>query len=203
MEKNTKVLLGATKDNEIVFANVRIDHPYYYSKALGRYTDETISTLSISFDLVKPFMANNLDLTQLFEDYNEGFDKADLYDLCKHYACSPQGLAEHQAAECGDVRDVIDCSLYNQMFNLDGDEWYFESSSCGQHDTRHDMKQYVSRLAYDGLLKLWDEYHLKPITELTMDYIDKLLNLLDVDQELWIKRFIMNNYEDLSEYSVM
>lgn len=125
-------------------------------------------------------------------------DKEYLYNMCETYHCAPQDLAKHQADECKDPRDALDCSLYPEEIEImDGSHWYFESSACGQHDTRKDIEVYVNKEAYDLLHELWDNYHLKDISgkQEVMDKIDKITELLEeVDEEYWICDYINRHF---------
>ena len=191
-----KYLLGATADKEIVFAEFSATHPRYWSKEKGNWTDETVREFSASFDTVRPFVGSDYDLEEYYEGWMDGLDKADLYDLCERHWCSPQDLPGKLAEECYDVRDALDCSLYPEVINVDETDWYFESGSCGQHDTREDgMDEYVNEEAYNLLHELWDKYHLKPIDEDGIKQMQRVVELLDeVDEEEWIADYIRRNY---------
>ena len=61
---------------------------------------------------------------------------------------------------------AYDTSLYpNSVCCDDGNEWYFESSSCGQVDVREDgMKTLaINNSTFNELMNLWDNYHLKKL----------------------------------------
>jgi hypothetical protein len=94
--------------------------------------------------------------------------------------------------------DIRDCSLYPEIIDVDGVDYYFESGSCGQHDTRGDMKEYVNEDAYNLIHKLWDKYHLKNVSNVGEDVtaiVDKLSKELSkVDEEEWIREYIRNNF---------
>ena len=178
-----KFLLGATADREIVFGEFEITHRNGYQQ------------FSASFDCVRPFNGNDYDLEQYFEDWMDGCDKEYLYDLCERHWCSPQDLPGKLADECFDVRDALDCSLYPEEMQVDDDYWYFESSSCGQNDTREEMEEYTNKVAYDLLHKLWDKYHLMKVDEGVEEEVQKIVEMLDdVDEEAWIEDYIRRNF---------
>lgn len=191
-----KYLLGATTDKEIVFAEFSVEHPRYWSKEKGHYTDETVKKFSASFDCVRPFEGSDYDLEEYYENWCDCMDKECLYDLCERYWCSPQDLPGKLADECCDVRDALDCSLYPEIIDVDGTDWYFESGSCGQHDTREDgMDEYVNEEAYNLLHELWDKYHLKTIDEKGIKQMQRVVELLaNVDEEEWIADYIRRNF---------
>lgn len=191
-----KFLLGATVDREIVFGEFELKHPSYWSKEKGNWTDKDVLEFSASFDTVRPFNGSDYDLEEYFEGWMDGLDKEYLYDLCERHWCSPQDLPSKLADECYDVRDALDCSLYSKEMCIDDEHWYFESGSCGQHDTRKDgMDDYTNKEAYDLLHELWDAYHLKKVDNEVVDKVNKIVNMLkEVDEEEWIEDYIRRNF---------
>ena len=119
-----KVLLGATKNNEVVFSEVEI-----------RENINGKLEFSASFETVYPFKYDEDYLWGRLENQLHFYDKSDLYDLCETYDCRPSELAEKIWADSY-IEDIIDISLYPDSIEVDGSEWYFESSACGQCDTR-------------------------------------------------------------------
>lgn len=191
-----KYLLGATADREMVFVEFELKHPSYWSKEKGNWTDEDVLEFSASFDCVRPFNGADYDLERYFEGWMDGLDKSYLYDLCEAHWCSPQDLPSKLADECYDVRDALDCSLYPEEMCIDDEYWYFESGSCGQHDTRKEgMDEYTNQEAYDLLHELWDAYHLKKVDDDVVDKVNKLVDMLEeVDEEEWIEDYIRRNF---------
>lgn len=174
-----KYLLGATQNKELVFGELEIT------------TRNNFQEFSASFDVVIPFDGDDFDLEEYYEDWIEDLDKECLYDLCERNWCAPQELANALAKNCVDVRDAIDCSLYPEVVEVDGVDYYFESSCCGQHDTREDMECYTNKEAYDLVIELWDKYHLKEIDEEGVEKMKKTMKLLEtIDEEEWIANYI-------------
>lgn len=179
--KYNKILLGATKDNEIVFADVEVTTRNGYKE------------FSASFDTVYPFCYDDIDLEECVEDMLECYDKSTLYDLCYNNNCSPSELVSI-IAEQEDIYDIKDLSLYSECYNINNSEWYFESSSCGQCDTRNEMEFYTNKECYDKLHKLWDNYHLKKNTDdIENEVISIMEKLCKVNEEEWIKNYIEEN----------
>lgn len=173
-------LLGATVNNELVFGEFEL-------RDRKEYTE-----FSASFSTVIPFNAENYDLEEYYEGWIDGMDKEYLYDLCVRFDCKPSELPSELTDECYDVRDALDCSLYPEEIIVDGESWCFESSSCGQHDTRKDgMEVYVNEEAYNLLHTLWDNYHLKKVDEEVIKQVESLVDMLSsVDEEEWIINYI-------------
>lgn len=174
-----KYLLGATVNREIVFGEFEITnrngHPEF----------------TASFDTVRPFNGNDVDLEVYFEDCVDAFGKDWAYDACEKYHCAPQDLPAELAAECDDPRDAMDCSLYPECLEIDGNDWYFESGSCGQHDTRNEMELYTNKEAYDRLHKLWDKWHLKEVGEDVIKEVETIRKMLmEINEEKWIMDYI-------------
>lgn len=180
-----RFLLGATKDNELVFGEFEITTRNGYPE------------FTASFDTVRPFNGDNINLKDYFWDYLDGIDVQSKYQLCENFDCSPRELPEQLANECEDPRGAMDCSLYPEEFEIGGNHWYFESGTCGQYDSRKDMKIYVNKEAYDLLHEIWDKYHLKNISgkQEVMYKINRITKLLkEVDEEKWITDYIQENF---------
>ena len=178
-----KYLLGATVDGNFVFGEFEI------TKRSGRWNGHP--EFSASFDEVRPFNGSDIDLETYFEDMIVALGKEWAYDACERYCCSPQDLPRELADECNDPRDAMDCSLYPECMEIDGDDWYFESGSCGQHDTRDEMDLYTNKEAYDKLHELWDNYHLKEVDDAVIAEVNAVVEMLeDVNEEEWIEDYI-------------
>lgn len=182
-----KVLLGVNKQKEIVFGEFEITHRNGYPE------------FSASFEAVRPFNEADVDLEEYFEeDADEHCVGADyVLSLCREHNCSPQDLPKRLAESCEDVRDALDCSLFPEEYEIkkangDVEYWCFESSSCGQYDSREDgMERYVDKDGYDRLHQLWDKYHLKKVDEeLVRNEMIVIQNKLAVDWEEWITDYI-------------
>lgn len=182
-----KVLLGVNTDKEIVFGEMEITHRNEYPE------------FTASFNIVRPFNGDEVNLEDYFEGYADERQVGAEYVLeqYRNHNCSPQELPRELAEEYDDVRDVIDCSLFSEEYEIrnengDIEHWYFESGSCGQHDTRKEgMEKYVDKKAYDELHELWDKYHLKEVDEEKITkQMDDIENRLNVDWEDWITDYI-------------
>lgn len=175
-----KFLLGATVSNELVFGEFEITNRNGYPE------------FTASFDTVIPFKEEDYDLEEYYEGWVDECDKEYLYDLCERFDCSPSELPKNLADECYDIRDALDCSLYSEKIDVDGESWCFESCSCGQHDTREEgMEEYTDEEAYNLIHSLWDNYHLKKVDEEVVKQVEKLVNMLSViDEEEWIINYI-------------
>ncbi len=180
-------LLGATKNNELAFGSFEITHRNGYAE------------FTASFHTVRPFNGENYDLEEYFKGVIGCMDKESLYDSCVYHDCKPSELAECFANECDDVRDALDCSLYPKCHDVDGESWYFESGSCGQHDTRDEMEEVIYPAAYNLLHELWDNYHLKKIDEKVESQVEKLIDMFDdcINEEAWIINYIQRHIEEL------
>lgn len=193
-----KILLGATNDREIVFGEFEVRNPRFWSKDKGNYTDESMEEFSASFDTVMPFTEDDLeDANEYYEQLlDDCYDDAEKYKLCESYDCAPSELAEHFTADHGtDPQEMRDCSLYPNVIDVDGVDYYFESMGYGQCDTREQMDEYVNKEAYDLLHELWDKYHLKAIDEDGLKKMQRVAELLeDVDEEEWIADYIRRNF---------
>lgn len=183
-----KFLLGANKDNEIVFGEFEVTRRNGYPE------------FSASFDTVRPFNGDNFNLEDYYSDYVDEFDEKTVLNWLKQYDCKPSELGGRLADECTDARDALDCSLYPEEINIDGESWFFESGSCGQHDIRDEMEEIINPEAYELLLKLWDLHHLKQVDDDVIKQVEDLQEALSqVDEEEWIANYIKEHKEDLTE----
>ena len=181
-----KYLLGATVNNELVFGEFEVTNRNGYQE------------FTASFDTVRPFNGDNYDLEEYFDNWIDGMDKEYLYDLCERFDCRPSELTEELASECCDVRDALDCSLYPKCYNVNDESWYFESCSCGQHDTRNEMEEVINLKAYNLIHELWDKYHLKKIDNDVVEQVEKIVDMLSViDEENWIIDYIKRHEDEL------
>lgn len=168
------ILIGSTKENRLVFMDVRI------------YNDHTFTA---SFSIVTPFSADSIDWDNFFYDFVESHDKSTLYDMCAEYDCSPNDLVSVLAnKEHYDIDEWFDCSLFSDIFYINGSYWYFESYACGQIDIEDSMSDYVNESLCKELIGVWKNNHLREIDDVTIEYVEKLVdNIINaVDQEEYI-----------------
>lgn len=181
-----KVLLGATKDKEIVFGEFELTHRNGYPE------------FTASFDTVRPFREREINLEDYFEDYADPrvMGAEWIIEQCNRFDCSPKNLPRELADECDDVRDALDCSLFPECYEVRNEygsreDWYFESGSCGQLDTKEDMTEYVDKTAYDNIYSLWQLFHLKEVNEeKCLQRFEEIESALNVDWEEWITDYI-------------
>lgn len=160
-------IIGFTKDFEIVVADVRYDKT---GSNPGR-------DVGVSFDLSEIKRADDtIRDVDYMKDYYEGvldnYSADGIIALCNEYDCPPYMLAE-KIVECindkpdEELMELLDCSLYPEMINVDGEDYIFVASSFGQHDTRKGdkMLEIVDQALYDDIHYFWDAYHLKNIDD--------------------------------------
>lgn len=144
-----KYLLGTTKDREIVFAEFGVSNRNGYPE------------FSACFDTVEPFTEDDVNATEYYESLVDEMDKEWRYNMCERLNCTPNDLPEALAeADGAEPQDIRDCSIYPEVINVGGVDYYFESCSGGQHDTRGEMEEYVDKQAYERLHMIWDKWHL-------------------------------------------
>lgn len=174
-----KYLMGSTKNKELVFAEFEVRNWNGYPE------------FTACFNSVRPFNENDVDIEGYIEESLYSYDKSTLYEMCENYDCSPSELAERMVQEIDSVADVIDCSLYSEFYPIDGNDYYFESCSGGQYDSRDDMEIYTNKRVYDAIHKLWDKYHLKQVdSAVELEVIELKNELAKIDEEKWIVDYI-------------
>ena len=160
-------IIGLTKDYEIVVADVRYDKT---GSNPGR-------DVGVSFDLseIKRADATIRDaefMEEYYEGIVDGLSADGIIGLCNEYNCPPYQLAD-KIVECINdepdevLMELLDCSLYPEMVNVDGEDYIFVASAFGQHDTRKndEMLEIVDQALYDDIHYFWDAYHLKNIDD--------------------------------------
>lgn len=153
------VLIGATKNNELVLADIDIR-----LNSWGNGGDDKDYTFSVSFDVVRPFNAETFDTEGYWRDNIDSLDNDTILDALERFDCKYSELPEYIADDLG-VEGTVGCSNDIDWVTIDGDDWAFELVSCGQHDTRGEMVEFIDQAAYDELHELWDEHHLHTLTE--------------------------------------
>ena len=195
-----KFLLGTTKDNELVFGEFEVTKRNGYPE------------FTASFFTVRPFRADDFNIENYWNNYIEdmencGQDKLVLQEL-KNRDCKYSELADELAADCGNAKDCLDCSLYPKEVNVknpgtDVEEmFYFLSGSCGKHDTRKDMEEIINPEAYNLLHMLWDKYHLSKVEDPVISQVNDLiatLSMTDEEEENWIRKYIANHFDEIND----
>lgn len=167
--------LGFTDDGEIVFANYRFD---------------TSDKFFASFDVVRPIREEDYNLKQEYEDHwsREDFDAETYLGFCEKLDCAPSEVP-HRMMEVnevngyGDIRDIFDCSLFEESIELNGDTWCFESDACGQHDpfTSSDFVWFegsYTQLARD-FVAFWTENHFKTPEQEVLDAYEVMFKCME------------------------
>ena len=188
MAKYTGILLGATKYNELVFADVDI-------RNIWGKTNE----FSVCFNCVRPIDIDNIDFTERYESMVDSMDADTKLDLLEQLDCKPSDLAD-ELSYSGDISDVVDLYYDADDVNVDGDDWSYEIMSCGQCDSRDNMAEYVNEDAYNKLHELWDKFHLKEIADDVIARVDSLIDeLCDYNESEWITDYIKRHMDELEQ----
>lgn len=181
-------ILGATEAGELVFVEFRITHRNGYPE------------FTASFNGVRPFTEEEaISPEEYFEMLVDDMGNDEKWDLCEQNDLRPSELAEWIMQNNGfEIQDYIDCSLYPEIIDVDGVDYYFETAWCGQHDTRMEMLFYVDNNLYNELHELWDNYHLKQVDDDVIQRIEKLQKEFEkIDEESWVKTLVrlINHYK--------
>lgn len=185
-----KYLLGANTDKELVFAEMEITNRNGYPE------------FTASFDCVRPFTEDEVNVTEYYESLVDEMDAKWKWEQCERYDCKPSELAECLADDNGDeVMDIKDCSLYPEIITVDDTDYYFESGSCGQHDTRDEMAICTSQNIYNRIHELWDKYHLKEVDQAVFQEFNNIVIAYDSmfkneeEEKEWIADYIKMEVE--------
>ena len=180
-----KKIIGFTADNEIIVADVNFE----------RVGSNKEPHFSVCFDLSKIAKVDDTirDYDYMygyFEDLRYSYDPESVLNWCDEYDCPPSELADKMTDEAINNDNIgmetLDCSLYPELIEVDGEDYIFISTSCGQHDTRDEVEEFVDKKLYDDIHELWDNYHLKNIedNEETMNLYKSVLDRMgEIDEE--------------------
>lgn len=180
MSRN-KYLLGVSKYNELVFGEFEVTERNGYPE------------FTASFYTVFPITEDDVDAEDYYENLVEEMDDSWVLEQLKFYDCPYSELVDKLARDNGtEVYNIRDCSMYSEEIDVGGTTYYFESSACGQHDTRKEgMKLYTNQKAYDKLHELWDKYHLKEVDEEVIKEVQELYEALsEIEEKEWIENWI-------------
>lgn len=171
-------ILGATEAGELVFVEFGITHRNGHPE------------FTASFNGVRPFTEEEaISPEEYFESLAYDVSDARQFELMREHVDNYGPI---------EIQDYIDCSLYPEIVDVDGEDYYFESVWCGQHDTRMEMLFYVDNNLYYELHELWDNYHLKQVDDDVIQRIEKLQKEFEkIDEESWVKTLVrlINHYK--------
>jgi len=174
-----RVLLGVTRDNTMVFADI-----------------ECKDYLSISFSEVQPIEVDDDYLRECIRDLVEfGMGDEVVLGMLKKYDCKPSELVDVMMNFLH-IEEIIDISLYPESFDgiVKDKTIYFESMACGQLDIDTRDLIPIDKKFFDMLTGWWDEYHLKedyPKEQIVCTVEDYLHRL---DERQWIENWLRSLY---------
>ena len=164
-----KFLLGVNKD-KILIGEIEITERNGYKE------------FTASFDEGEAFDIDNVDLTELCQMDWECLDEKTKLDLL----CDGDRTREdvfNEWTRYSDYHEFIDCSCTDiEIETKDGVLVNFQTTCCGQHDVRDESDFenfiYTNKKAFEYIMYLWDNYHLKEISEEEEKIFDKICELL-------------------------
>jgi len=157
------ILAGVTEDKELYFLEV------------GTTTRNNYNEFTMSGFTVRPVTEEEK------EEYESNYlDGEELYFWKQAVEADSTTLSlDDWIEEVREEGDHMDCSLYPYTSEVEGDTYYFESSSCGQHEV--DILDYyaIPKATFKSIMQLWKKYHLKPVDTMTAEdraLLQKVLN---------------------------
>lgn len=161
MEK--RFLLGVNENN-ILIGEIEITTRNGYKE------------FTASFDKGEAFDIDNIDLEEQCQNEWDCLDETTKLNLLCDGDRTKEDVFD-EWTKYSDYHEFIDCSCTDiEMETKDGVLVNFETVSCGQHDERDESNfknfKYTNKRAFEIIMYLWDNYHLKEIT----DKEEKLFN---------------------------
>lgn len=179
MEYKKTFLLGVI-DKQIITCDIE-----------KRWSLNKRNELAISFNIGELVNISSIMNTDYIEEYfNNIYESAD--DYTKLYYYLKDGLINKDSwlttqvnniIVNKDYQNIIDCSCTDYEFTKNKNIYNFETAGCGQYDVRENDKFadfiYTNKEAFDIIMSLWDNYHIKNLTEKENDEINKELEKVD------------------------
>lgn len=182
MEK--QLLIGATKEHNLVFANITNDKYF-----------------TVCFDEVRPINWDKIDWEEVAEYFINGLGDDELYRLCEEYDCRPSDLAINLADDEYEREYLIDTYDEIEHIWINDEQWRLDFQACGQHDTRDCIEEFVDRKIYYRLHELWDMYHLNTINkEIEQELNEMIEKLEEVNTIQWITEYIIEHIDEFDDY---
>lgn len=184
--KEIKILAGITKNDELYF--IEINNKEYFS--------------------MTGFTVRPLFLEDAIRQNRESLEDGELWRQAVEAKQTELGLNEwiDYVIEYDGNITMIDTSLFQEEITIDGDEYIFESQSCGQHQENELKKYFIDEKLFTELMKLWEQYHLKVLSknstaEDIYNWAKEISQQQDINKLLTeAVNFINGNEEDKNYY---
>ena len=120
------------------------------------------------------------EIKDWWEGYWDCLEPIDKLDCLKEGEITKEEWLDEKVEETY-YTDIKDCSCTDLEMKFGNDYINFESICCGQHDVRTDEffneMVFTNKDAFDKLMNLWDNYHLKEIDDNAKNEIDEIDNI--------------------------
>lgn len=180
-----RVLLGISIDGNFVFAEYGVKNGIF----------------SASFDVTRPVNFTEIDVEEVVDNYlNSYYCKDNLYDMCADYDCTPNYLwkqwLDRQYNKEETLYELVNTSGFDPYW-FNGSEYVFDHF-CSVRDPEGEMLVYTNKTAYDMLMILHRNFHLKKLNEgaemimiITNEGFDDTYNTKSIADmfEEWYSRF--------------
>lgn len=160
MKINYRILAGINNNDEFYFIEVK-NEKYFSMSGFCIKPLELEDAKDESFEIIRSMVED--DTNNINTLYLRNID--DIVNDIINYDGDLSGL---------------DTSFYSNSVEYNGNEYVFESMSCGQHIEKELKYYFINISDYNILMSMWDKYHLKNIDlkDLTVEESD-VLNKID------------------------
>lgn len=146
-----RIFAGVTEDKELYFLEVE-------TTTRNGYNEFTMSGFT-----VKPVTEEEKE-----EYENNYLDGEELYFWKQAVQADGTTLSlDDWIEEVREGGDHMDTSLYPYTSEVEGETYYFESQSCGQHEVDNLVYYAIPKATFKKYMQLWKTYHLKPVDKMT------------------------------------
>jgi len=142
-----RVFAGITQDDELYFLEIEPKSEQHNYFAMSGFT-------------IRPLLYEDA-----VKQSRESLEDGEYWRQAVESERTELGLSDwiDQVLEEDGEISQIDNSLYSEQLNIDGEEYIFESGSCGQHKEKN-LKYYaIDKAVFNSLMDIWEKNHLKKV----------------------------------------
>lgn len=171
MKRSEQFLLGVI-NNQIILGEIEIKDWNGYDEFSATFDVGEAFDIDLSEDEIKDW----------YEGYWDCLDSDGKLDALCDGNRTYQDWLDDQVYNTY-YEDIKDCSCTNLEMDFNDITINFETVSCGQCDVREDVcfnqMIFTNKEAFNMLMNLWDNYHIKKIDDEGKKQFNKIIELLD------------------------
>ena len=150
-----------------------------------RYKLNNCNEVGISFNVGELIAIDDIDEEYLRRYFEEEYDdySSDMKIWCLQDGDITKDEWLDRASHNSNYKDVYDCSCTDYEITVNDNNYNFETICGGQHDIRKEDNfkdfVYTNKQAFDLIMKLWDNYHIKNLSDWENERVDDMVHEID------------------------